>query len=109
MDIYAMHGMRGMNARSGQKGRLQLRFTCIPVEVVGFAHFAEAGCGGFGGKVALAPRLFLRELVDIMDRVDIHEEYDPQAHYKLELDDTKPGSNSEGDADSGQYTDRYVY
>lgn len=44
---------------------------------------------GFGGKVALAPRLFLRELVDIMDRVDIHEEYDPQAHYKLELDDTK--------------------
>ena len=44
---------------------------------------------GFGGKVALAPRLFLRELIDVMDRVDIHEEYDPQAHYKLELDDGK--------------------
>lgn len=44
---------------------------------------------GFGGKVALAPRLFLRELIDVMDRVDIHVEYDPQAHYKLELDDGK--------------------
>lgn len=44
---------------------------------------------GFGGKIALAPRLFLRELIDVLDRVDIHEEYDPQAHYKLELDDGK--------------------
>jgi Cdc6-like AAA superfamily ATPase len=44
---------------------------------------------GFGGKVALAPRLFLRELIDVMDRVDIHAEYDPATHYKLELDDGK--------------------
>jgi hypothetical protein len=44
---------------------------------------------GFGGKVSLAPRLFLRELIDVMDRVDIHEGYDPAAHYKLELDDGK--------------------
>jgi hypothetical protein len=43
---------------------------------------------GFGGKVALAPRVFLRELVDVMDRVDIHEDYDPAAHYRLELEDT---------------------
>lgn len=44
---------------------------------------------GFGGKVALAPRLFLRELIDVMDRVDIHESYDPSVHYKLELHDGK--------------------
>jgi len=44
---------------------------------------------GFGGKLALAPRLFLRELIDVMDRVDIHEAYDPNAHYKLDLDDGK--------------------
>lgn len=44
---------------------------------------------GFGGKVALAPRLFLRELIDVMDRVDIHETYDPKDHYKLDLDDSK--------------------
>src|SRR5262245_44141700 len=44
---------------------------------------------GFGGKVSLAPRLFLRELIDVIDRVDIHDEYDPAKHYRLELDDTK--------------------
>ncbi len=44
---------------------------------------------GFGGKVALAPRLFLRELIDVMDRVDLHEDYDPAAHYRLELEDGK--------------------
>jgi len=44
---------------------------------------------GFGGKVSLAPRLFLRELIDVMDRVDIHEDYDPTTHYRLELEDGK--------------------
>ena len=44
---------------------------------------------GFGGKVSLAPRLFLRELIDVMDRVDLHADYDPVAHYRLELDDGK--------------------
>ncbi len=49
----------------------------------------EQVTSGFGGKVALAPRLFLRELIDVMDRVDLHEDYDPVQHYKLELDDQK--------------------
>ena len=43
---------------------------------------------GFGGKITLAPRLFLRELVDVMDRVDLHEGFDPNEHYALALDDT---------------------
>ena len=49
----------------------------------------RAVTAGFGGKVALAPRPFLRELVDVMDRVDLHEGYVPAEHYKLELDDGK--------------------
>jgi hypothetical protein len=44
---------------------------------------------GFGGKLSLAPRLFLRELIDVMDRVDIHEDYDPSALYRLDLSDEK--------------------
>jgi hypothetical protein len=44
---------------------------------------------GFGGEVALAPRLFLRELVDVLDRVDLHEGYLPAETYKLDLDDSK--------------------
>jgi hypothetical protein len=44
---------------------------------------------GFGGKVALTPRLFLRELIDVMDRVDLHEDYVPAQHYRLDLEDGK--------------------
>ncbi len=44
---------------------------------------------GFGGKVTLAPRMFLRELIDVLDRVDIHDAYEPATHYRLELDDGK--------------------
>ena len=40
---------------------------------------------GFGGRVSVAPRIFLRELVDVLDRVDQHPDYDPRAHYKLEI------------------------
>ncbi len=41
---------------------------------------------GFGGKVTVAPRVFLRELIDVIDRVEQHEAYDPAAHYQLTLD-----------------------
>lgn len=44
---------------------------------------------GFGGKVAVAPRLFLRELTDVLDRVDQHQDFDPAAHYKLTIDDAQ--------------------
>jgi hypothetical protein len=47
---------------------------------------------GFGGKVAVAPRVFLRELVDVLDRVDQHEGYDPAAHHKLNLDEEVLGA-----------------
>jgi hypothetical protein len=42
---------------------------------------------GFGGKVALAPRLFLRELTDILDRVDQHQDFDPAVRYKLKIEE----------------------
>lgn len=41
---------------------------------------------GFGGKVTVAPRVFLRELVDVIDRVEQHEAYDPIVHHQLVLD-----------------------
>jgi hypothetical protein len=44
---------------------------------------------GFGGKVAVAPRLFLRELTDILDRVDQHQDFDPVTHYKLKVDEAQ--------------------
>ncbi len=44
---------------------------------------------GFGGTVAVAPRIFLRELTDVLDRVDQHQDFDPAAHYRLDLDDAQ--------------------
>lgn len=43
---------------------------------------------GFGGKVSIVPRHFLRELVDVMDRVDLREDFDPVAHYQLQIEET---------------------
>lgn len=41
---------------------------------------------GFGGRIEVVPRLFLREFVHILDLVDQHEEYDPLRSYVFEKD-----------------------
>nr|WP_063727794.1 BREX system ATP-binding protein BrxD [Streptomyces sp. RTd22] len=47
-------------------------------------ELASAVTGGLGGKVGVAPRLFLRKLVaDVLDRVDEFEDFDPRRHYAL--------------------------
>ena len=47
---------------------------------------ATAVAGGLGGKVGIAPRLFLKKLVaDVLDRVDLHADFDPRRHYSLTL------------------------
>ncbi|MEV1058736.1 BREX system ATP-binding protein BrxD [Micromonospora chalcea] len=43
---------------------------------------ARAVAGGLGGRVGVAPRLFLKKLVgDVLDRVDQFSEFDPRLHY----------------------------
>ncbi len=45
---------------------------------------ARAVAGQLGGKVGIAPRLFLKKLVaDVLDRVDQFEDFDPRQHYAL--------------------------
>jgi hypothetical protein len=45
---------------------------------------AKAVTGALGGKVGIAPRLFLKKLVgDILDRVDQFPDFDPRKHYAL--------------------------
>jgi hypothetical protein len=47
-------------------------------------ELAAAVTGGLGGKVGVAPRVFLRKLVqDVLDRVDEHAEFDPRVHYPV--------------------------
>lgn len=46
---------------------------------------AKQVAGKLGGKVGVAPRIFLRKLVQVMDQVDEHPGFDPVAHYKLDI------------------------
>jgi hypothetical protein len=52
------------------------------------ARLAEEVSGAFGKKVGIAPRIFLKTLVDELDTVDAHADYDPTAHFKFSLDPT---------------------
>jgi hypothetical protein len=50
------------------------------------ATLAQAVTGQLGGKVGVAPRVFLKKLVaDVLDRVELHADFDPQVHYQLTL------------------------
>ena len=52
------------------------------------AELAGAVAGDLGGKVGVAPRLFLRKLVgDVLDRIDQHPDFDPRQHYRLTIAD----------------------
>jgi hypothetical protein len=42
--------------------------------------------GELGGKIGIAPRLFLKKLVaDILDRIELHQDFDPTHDYHLTL------------------------
>jgi hypothetical protein len=56
-------------------------------------ELADAVTGLLGGKVGVAPRVFLKKLVaDVLDRVDQFADFDPRRHYALTL---VPGELSE--------------
>jgi hypothetical protein len=56
-------------------------------------ELADAVTGSLGGKVGVAPRVFLKKLVaDVLDRVDQFGDFDPRRHYALTL---APGELSE--------------
>ncbi|MBF0604769.1 MAG: BREX system ATP-binding protein BrxD [Nitrospirae bacterium] len=47
---------------------------------------ARSVTGNLGGKVGIAPRIFLRKLVsDVLDRIDQFPDFNPREHYALTL------------------------
>ncbi|MEV0168774.1 BREX system ATP-binding protein BrxD [Nonomuraea fuscirosea] len=68
-----------VGARSPERVRTKVDDAYIGV-------LASAVAGGFGGKVGVAPRVFLRKLVaDVLDRVDEFTDFDPRQHYALTM------------------------
>jgi hypothetical protein len=53
-------------------------------------RLAEATAGKLGGKVGVAPRIFLKKLVaDVLDRIDQFPDFEPRSHYALTLSDAE--------------------
>lgn len=48
-------------------------------------RFAGAVAGSLGGRVGIAPRLFLRKLVDVLDVIELHPEFDPYTDYEIKI------------------------
>lgn len=66
---------------TGHHGRMA---TLVSDTVI--VALARQVSGKLGGKVGIAPRLFLKKLVgDVLDRVEEHCEFDPAVHYSLDL------------------------
>ncbi|MFH9982871.1 BREX system ATP-binding protein BrxD [Streptomyces sp. NPDC017179] len=61
--------------------------------VVDDSYVTDLACavaGSLGGKVGIAPRLFLKKLVgDVLDRVEQFEDFDPRTHYALTVTDSE--------------------
>lgn len=53
-------------------------------------ELAHAVAGKLGGKVGVAPRIFLKKLVsDVLDRIDQFPDFNPREHYTLTMHDTE--------------------
>jgi len=79
------------DAGSSTEGGLGCKRRARLLEVVDDAYVADlarAVTGALGGKVGIAPRVFLKKLVgEVLDRVDQHADFDPRRHYALTVAD----------------------
>ena len=48
-------------------------------------RLAAGVTGKLGGKTGIAPRIYLKKLADLLDRIDIHEQFDPAKDYQLTI------------------------
>ncbi|MCK9895421.1 BREX system ATP-binding protein BrxD [Frankia sp. AgB32] len=76
--------VRGLYA-AGSSGDAARRIENL-VDDAYLGELAGAVAGRLGGKVGVAPRLFLKKLVgDVLDRVDQFDDFDPRRDYPLTL------------------------
>lgn len=70
--------------------------ACSPDRIEAFCsdeyvrELATAVTGKLGGKVGIAPRIFLKKLVaDVLDRIDQFPDFNPRQHYALTIGETE--------------------
>jgi hypothetical protein len=61
--------------------------------------------GELGGKVGVVPRVFAKKLVaDVLDRVDLYEDFDPRRDYALTVEESEL-TDVERNARAAQHVD----
>ena len=79
--------VRDLYAAGCAEGRTCERISQV-VDDAYVATLAQAVTGALGGKVGIAPRVFLKKLVgEVLDRVDQFADFDPRRHYALTVSD----------------------
>ena len=54
------------------------------------SDLAQAVTGNLGGKIGIAPRIFLKKLVgEVLDRIDQFKDFSPREHYALTISDSE--------------------
>lgn len=67
---------------------------------------ARAVTGSLGGKIGIAPRIFLKKLVgEVLDRIDQFEDFDPRQHYALTISDTELTASERAARGAGRVDD----
>jgi len=70
------------------------------------ATLADAVAGSLGGKVGIAPRIFLKKLVaEVLDKVDLFEDFDPRRHYQLTLTEAELSTTERAAAQASSVDD----
>lgn len=70
------------------------------------AALAQAVTGNLGGRVGVAPRVFLKKLVgEVLDRVDHYPDFDPRTHYALTIEDTELSAQERAGRAAGSVDD----
>ena len=73
----------GIRVRELYPSRVPDRITERATDQV-IVDLARGVAGRLGGKTGVAPRIFLKKLViDILDKIEEHPDYDPTEHHKL--------------------------
>lgn len=69
---------------SEQRPRIEQKVTDAVIN-----DLARGVAGKLGGRIGVAPRIFLKRIVDLLDRVDEHADFDPREHYSLVIEPTE--------------------
>lgn len=64
--------------------------------------FAAVMTGALGGQVGLAPRMYLKKLVDVLDRIEQFENFDPRSDYGLQIADAEMSEPEQAAARRGR-------